>query len=33
MIHPCVEKTGIEFIPNDTIFSNETTALLVTGPK
>jgi DNA mismatch repair protein MSH6 len=36
MRHPCIEATGVKFIPNDTILGSETKnppLLLVTGPN
>lgn len=33
MIHPSIEKTGVDFISNDTIFEENVHLLLVTGPN
>lgn len=33
MIHPSIEKTGVDFISNDTIFEDNVHLLLVTGPN
>jgi DNA mismatch repair ATPase MutS len=33
MIHPCLDKNGVEMVPNDTEFSQGINTLLVTGPN
>lgn len=31
MVHPCVLKTGVDFVPNDTVFEDNVHVMLVTG--
>lgn len=33
MIHPCVAKSGVNFVPNDVVFEKEKSIFLVTGPN
>ena len=32
-IHPCLEKIGVECVPNDIIFHKGINSLLITGPS
>ena len=33
MIHPCIAKSGVNFVPNDTVFEEDKNIFLVTGPN
>lgn len=33
MIHPCIAKSGVKFVPNDVVFEKDKSVFLVTGPN